>query len=119
VLLGGGFVYLGVAFKLTQPTLLMAVLEHGQVPLFGLPLAVAALAMTGVEVIAGALLAVGRLARPIALLLIGAFSFLAVTLGETPLFHAQLYGAMAMLALSGRHLPLAGASRPIRRPVAA
>jgi uncharacterized membrane protein YphA (DoxX/SURF4 family) len=119
VLLGGGFVYLGVVFKLTQPTLLMAILEHGQVPLLGLPLALAALLMTGVEVIAGALLALGRLTRPIALLLIGAFTFFAVTIGESPLFHAQLYGTMAMLALSGRVLPDAAPSRPVRRTVAA
>lgn len=118
-LLGGGFVYLGVAYKLTQPTLLMAILEHGQVPLFGLPLAAAALVMTGVEVIAGALLAIGRLTRPIALLLIGAFTFLSVTIGETPLFHAQLYGMMAMLALSGRELPAPLEAGRMRRPVVA
>ncbi len=104
-LLGGCFVYLAIAFKLTQPTLIMAILDHGKVPLLGLPLAVAALVMTGVELVAGTLLLFGRLTRPIALLLIGAFTFFAVTIGETPLFHANLYGAMAMLLLAGRALP--------------
>ena len=79
--------------------------DHGKVPLLGLPLAVAALVMTGVELVAGTLLLFGRLTRPIALLLIGAFTFFAVTIGETPLFHANLYGAMAMLLLAGRALP--------------
>ena len=65
------------------------------------------LIMTGVELIAGALLALGRLTRPIALFLIGGFTFFAVTLGETPLFHANLYGAMLMLTMTGQ-----GSRRP-------
>ena len=110
-LIGGGFVYLGVTFKLTQPTLIIAILEHGQVPVLGLPLAVVALVMAGVEVIAGMLLAFRRLTRPIAILLIAAFTFFALTLGESPLLHANLYGAMAFYLLSGRTLRL---PRPVR-----
>ena len=105
VLLGGTFVYLGIAFKLNQPTLLIAILDHGDVPTFGVPIEMAALAMMLVEVTAGALLALGLLVRPIALFLIGAFSFFAVTIGETPLFHANLYGAMAMLFMAGGIAP--------------
>ncbi len=105
VLMGGGFVYLAITYKLTQPTLLIAILSHGEVPLLGLPLDVAALVMTGVELIAGTLLALGRLTRPIALFLVGAFTFFALTIGETPLFHANLYGVMAMLILSGAAVP--------------
>jgi uncharacterized membrane protein YphA (DoxX/SURF4 family) len=108
-IMGGGFVYLGVTCKLIQPTLLMAILEQGEVPLFGLPLDFAALVMTGVEIVAGTLLALGRLTRWIAVFLITAFTFLAITLGENPLFHANLYGVMVMLLLSGRDLPDAGA----------
>jgi uncharacterized membrane protein YphA (DoxX/SURF4 family) len=110
-LLGAGFVYLSVSAKLTQPTLLMAILEHGKVPLLGLPLAVAALVMTGVELVAGALLALGRLTRPIALFLIGGFTFFAITLGETPLFHANLYGAMLMLTMTGHGFPFPNLER--------
>ena len=105
VLIGGGFVYLAVTFKLMQPTLIMEILDKGEVPLLGLPLGVAALAMAGVEIIAGTLFAVGRLTRPVALFLIGAFTFFAITLGETPLFHANLYGAMALFLLAGRTCP--------------
>jgi uncharacterized membrane protein YphA (DoxX/SURF4 family) len=104
-LAGGTFVWLGVAWKLSQPTLLIAILTHGQVPLFGLPVEVAALVMTLVEITAGALIAMGRLVRPLALVLIGAFSFFAVTLGETLVFHANLYGLMAMLVLAGDTAP--------------
>lgn len=105
ILLGGTFVYLGIAFKLNQPTLLIAILDHGDVPTLGLPIEMAALTMMLVEVTAGALLAFGLLVRPIALFLIGAFTFFAVTIGETPLFHANLYGVMAMLFMAGGLAP--------------
>ncbi len=117
-LLGAGFVYLSVSYKLTQPTLVMAILDHGEVPLFGLPLAVVALVMTGVELIAGALLALGRLTRPIALFLIGSFTFFAVTLGESPLFHANLYGVMFMLMMAGREPPPLAVERRLKHSVA-
>ena len=100
-LLGGTFVYLGIVYKLDQPTLLIAILDHGDVPTFGIPLETAALIMMLVEITAGALLALGLLVRPIAVFLMGAFTFFAVTIGETPLFHANLYGTMAMLLMSG------------------
>ena len=100
-LLGGTFVYLGIAYKLDQSTLLIAILDHGDVPTFGIPLETAALIMMLVEITAGALLALGLLVRPIALFLMGAFTFFAVTIGETPLFHANLYGTMAMLFMCG------------------
>lgn len=109
---GLGFVYLAVAYKLTQPTLLIAILEHGDFPGFGAPLPWIALVMTGVELVCGLLIALGRLTRPVALLLIGAITVLAVTLGETPLFHANLYGIMAILAMAGSRLPVE-ASRPV------
>lgn len=104
-LVGGGFAHLAVTVKLTQPTLLIAILEHGDVPLMGLSLPVAALLMAGVELIAGCLLAAGRLVRPVAVVLIGAFTFFAVTIGETPLFHANLYGICVMFLLAGACAP--------------
>jgi hypothetical protein len=57
-----------------------------------------------VEVIAGTLFAFRRLTRPIAIVLIGAFTFFALTLGESPLLHANLYGTMVLCLLSGRTL---------------
>ncbi len=104
-LLGAGFVFLAVSCKLFHPMLLMEILGHGHVPLLGLPLPVAVLVMAGVELGAGILLAFGRLVRPIALFLIGSFTFLAITLGESPLLHANLYAAMVMLAMAGREVP--------------
>lgn len=103
--LGGTFVYLAIVYKFGQPTLLMAILKHGEVPTLGLPYEYAAMGMMAVELIAGALLAMGRLVRPIAVFLIFAFTFFAVTIGETPLFHANLYGTMAMLLIVGRRAP--------------
>ncbi|MEP2028774.1 MAG: hypothetical protein ABJI96_08720 [Paracoccaceae bacterium] len=105
ILVGAGFVYLAVVYKLTQPTLLIAILQHGNLPTFGLPYPVIALIMTGVEIICGALLVVGRLVRPVSVVIIGAITFLAVTLGETPLFHANLYGSMLIFAMAGLRWP--------------
>ena len=104
ILVGVGFVYLAVAYKLTQPTLLIAILQHGQLPSFGLPYPVIALIMTGIEIICGTLLIVGRMIRPVSLAIIGAITFLAVTLVETPLFHANLYATMIIFALAGKTL---------------
>ncbi|WP_299726438.1 hypothetical protein [uncultured Tateyamaria sp.] len=112
ILIGAGFVYLGLAYKLMQPTLLIAILEHGNMPTFGLPMPIIALVMTGVEVLCGALLVTGRLVRPVALAILGAVTFLAIVLGETPLFHANLYGALFVILLAGRNVPVA--HRPAR-----
>lgn len=107
ILIGAGFVFLGLAYKLMQPTLLIAILEHGNMPTFGLPMPVIALVMTGVEILCGALLVTGRLVRPVALAILGAITLLAVVLGETPLFHANLYGALFVILLAGRNVPIA------------
>lgn len=115
-LIGGTFVYLGITHKLLQPTLLIAILDHGDFPTFGVPIEAVALVMTGVEIVAGLLLAMGRLVRPVALFLMGAFTFFAVMLGETPLFHANLYGAALMLFMAGSRARPGAPKRP--RPVA-
>ncbi len=111
ILIGAGFVYLGVVYKLLQPTLLIAILEHGEMPQFGLPMPVIALIMTGVEVICGILLMAGRLVRLVALAILGAITFLAIVLAETPLFHANLYGCLALVFLFGRGGPVAHTTR--------
>ncbi|WP_299658008.1 hypothetical protein [uncultured Tateyamaria sp.] len=107
ILIGAGLIYLGLAFKLMQPTLLIAILEHGDMPTFGVPMPIIALVMTGVEILCGALLIAGRLVRPVALAILGAITFLAIVLGETPLFHANLYGALFCIVLAGRCIPIA------------
>ncbi|MEL6466441.1 MAG: hypothetical protein AAFQ58_15865 [Pseudomonadota bacterium] len=112
MLIGAGFIYLGLVYKLMQPTLLIAILEHGNMPTFGLPMPLIALIMTGVEILCGALLVTGRLVRPVALAILGAITFLAVVLGETPLFHANLYGALIVVLLAGRSVPIARGITP-------
>jgi hypothetical protein len=47
----------------------------------------------------------GRLVRPVAIALLSAITLLAVVLGETPLFHANLYGAIILLLLAGAPFP--------------
>ena len=111
IMIGIGFIYLGIAYKLLQPTLLIAILEHGGMPTFGLPMPVIAMVMTGVEIICGAFLVMGRLVRPVSLAILGAITFLAVILGETPFFHANLYGALALLFIAGRPVPKAVEAR--------
>ena len=108
---GANFAYLGITYKLLQPTLLIAILEHGQFPSFGIDYSVIAFVMTYVEIAAGLLLVCGLLVRLIAIFLICAFTMFALTLGETPLFHANLY-AMALVFLmagpAGSRKPAAG-----------
>lgn len=106
ILVGVGFVYLAIAYKVLQPTLLIAILEHGNMLRFGLPMSVIALVMTGVEIICGLLLILGRLVRPVSLAIIGAITMLAVVLAETPLFHLNLYGAMICFLMAGRKITL-------------
>lgn len=98
---GATFVYLALSIKLAHPTLLIAILKHGGLDQLGVPLAWIALVMTGVELIAGLLLMMGHLVRPIGLFLIGAFTFFSIILGETPLFHANLYALTFMLVVFG------------------
>lgn len=104
-LVGAGFLYLAVVYKLMQPTLLIAILQHGSMPSFGLGYPFLALIMTGVEIICGALLLFGRVVRPVSLAILGAITFLAITLGETPLFHVNLYALMLIFAMAGRDVP--------------
>ncbi|WP_341365816.1 hypothetical protein [Yoonia sp. BS5-3] len=98
---GATFVYLSLSIKLAHPTLLIAILQHGKLDQLGIPLPWMALVMTGVELIAGLLLMMGHLVRPIGLFLIGAFTFFSIILGETPLFHANLYALTFMLVVFG------------------
>ena len=115
---GATFVYLGAKFKLANPALLIEILETGGFPTLGLSYEMTALIMTCVEITAGALLACGVLVRPIAFFLIGAFTLFAATLGESPLFHANLYAMMLLFAMAGRCAPVVE-QRPMRSRSAA
>lgn len=112
---GATFIYLALALKLAHPTLLIAILDHAGFGRLGIPLSWIALVMMGVELIAGVLLMLGRLVRPIGLFLIFAFTFFSVILNETPLFHANLYALMGMLVLFGAR-PNADSLRSVSWP---
>ncbi|UWQ79660.1 DoxX family protein [Leisingera sp. S132] len=101
LLAGLTFVSLAITVKFMQPNLLVAILEHSWFGFFGIPLPVVALIMMYVEVLAGVLLIFGRLVRPIALFLLGAFTFFVIILGESPALHGNLYGLMFMFLLRG------------------
>jgi uncharacterized membrane protein YphA (DoxX/SURF4 family) len=98
---GINFFYLGLFVKGMYPTLLMAILAHGNVPLLGLSYETAAFIMTGIEIAAGLLVALGLLVRPIAIFLIAAMSFFAIFLGESPLLHANIYTLMFVFLIYG------------------
>lgn len=101
IITGATFVYLALRYKLLYPNLLIAILEHGEFPLLGLPVEVVALVMMIIELVAGILLMFGRLVRPIGLFLIGAFTIFAVCLNESPFMHSNLYGLMVLLVILG------------------
>uniref|UniRef100_UPI003703C296 hypothetical protein n=1 Tax=Phaeobacter sp. BS34 TaxID=2907240 RepID=UPI003703C296 len=50
--MGGTFAVIAVLVKFLQPTLLIAILEHGNIWFFGLPLSVVALTMMAIELMA-------------------------------------------------------------------
>lgn len=104
-LLGLGFAH-PVALGVTGPVL-AAVPPSGAAPLpFALSSAGAALVAAGAALLPSALLAGGRLVRPLALILIAGLAASAAISGDTPLAHAHLYGALVMLALAGPRPPL-------------
>ncbi|MFV1480620.1 hypothetical protein VXL85_09175 [Phaeobacter sp. JH60H1] len=101
VTMGGTFATIAILVKFLQPTLLIAILEHGNMWFFGLPLPFVALIMMAIELVAGVLLALGQLIRPIAVFLLFAFTFFAVSLAESPLLHGNLYGVFLFFLLHG------------------
>ncbi len=123
-LTGAGFVYLGVAWKLLQPTLILHIVETGGVPTFGLPTDVLAFLMALVKIVVGLLIMAGVLVQPMCLVLIGAFAFMAITLGESPLIHVHIYGAILALIVLGagrwqaRREPLPGHAKTLARLLA-
>ncbi|WP_237029045.1 hypothetical protein [Phaeobacter porticola] len=109
ITIGGTFVIIAILVKFLQPTLLIAILKHGDISFLGIPLPMVALIMMAVELLAGVLLALGQLVRPISLFLLFAFTFFAVSLQESPLLHGNLYGVFLFFLLHG------GAPLDIRR----
>jgi uncharacterized membrane protein YphA (DoxX/SURF4 family) len=101
VLIGVNFIYLAIAFKIQQPNLIVAILDSGRVPTFGLSLEVLAFVMALVELTLGLLILLGVAVRISALVLVGAMLFFAVTLGEPLHVHANIIGAVLTLLLTG------------------
>lgn len=101
VLTGAGFLYLAFRYKFLEPGLIMSILENTPL-LFVEELAGPLVLIMGlVEFIAGLLLVFGILVRPIAVFLIFAFTFFAVLLGESVLYHTQLYALCFVFLMFG------------------
>jgi NADH dehydrogenase FAD-containing subunit/class 3 adenylate cyclase/uncharacterized membrane protein YphA (DoxX/SURF4 family) len=94
VLAGSTMLYLGVAFKIMQPNLALAIITLYQVPVLSAAPEAFSLLMALVEVAAGVLLIAGILLRPLSLFLLAAFSLFALLLPETLTEHILFYGVM-------------------------
>ncbi|WP_150526700.1 DoxX family protein [Roseibium sediminis] len=101
IMTGIGFVYLAFRYKFLEPGLIMTILDHTPLLFFKELAGAIVLIMGLVEFIAGILLILGVLVRPIALFLIFAFSFFALLLGESPFYHSQLYALCFVFLLVG------------------
>lgn len=101
IMTGIGFATIAICVKFLQPMLLIAILNHGNLNFLNMPQPVAALIMMTIELLAGCLFGMGLLIRPIAAFLIGAFTFFAITLQESPFLHANLYGLCLFFLMNG------------------
>ncbi|WP_031433357.1 BLUF domain-containing protein [Methylomarinum vadi] len=94
VLTGLTMLYLGIAFKIMQPNLSVAIIKLYQVPILSSAPEGFSLFMALVEVSAGLLMIAGILLRPLSLFMLGAFLFFASLLPETLTAHILFYGVM-------------------------
>lgn len=94
VLAGLTMLYLGIAFKIMQPNLAVAIIKIYQVPILSSAPEAFSLFMACVEVSAGLLMIAGILLRPLSLFLFFAFSFFALLVPETLTEHVLFYGVM-------------------------
>ena len=104
ILTGLNFLYLGVEYKFLQPNLSMAFLEIHDVFTFGLEHSVFTFLMFLVESLAGILLIMGVLIRPLTFILFSAFIFLGFITGENPIGHIIIYGIFASFLINGKGL---------------
>ncbi|MEM8958593.1 MAG: DoxX family membrane protein [Pseudomonadota bacterium] len=101
VLVGLNFMYLAVMDKyLHSPQLETIMLEHNM-PTFGIPAANLIFVMAAVELACGFALVIGIAERIVACVIIGAMMFFVVTLGESPLIHANIFGILIAIILLG------------------
>nr|WP_305908608.1 FAD-dependent oxidoreductase [Methylomarinum sp. Ch1-1]MDP4521452.1 FAD-dependent oxidoreductase [Methylomarinum sp. Ch1-1] len=94
VLTGLTMLYLGIAFKIMQPNLSVAIIKLYEVPILSSAPEGFSLFMALVEVSAGLLMIAGILLRPLSLFMLCAFLFFASLLPETLTAHILFYGVM-------------------------
>lgn len=94
VLTGLTVLYLGVAFKVLHPNLLLGIVETYKLPVLSSAPEHFTLLMTLIEVAAGLLILAGVLLRPLSIVLLAAFLFFAALLPESYTSHILFYGVM-------------------------
>ena len=98
---GSNLLYLGIEYKFMQPNLSMAFVEMGHVYTFGFEPATFVFCMFLVETIAGLLMVLGMMMRPLSFVLFTAFIFLAYALKENPIGHIIFYGILWASVING------------------
>lgn len=101
VLAGVNLLYLGVEYKFFQPNLSMAFIGMGHVFTFGFEPATFVFCMFLIETIAGVLMVLGMMMRPLSIVLFIAFMFLSYALNENPLGHIIFYGILWACFING------------------
>ena len=101
VLAGANLAYLGIAYKMLQPNLMIGILERQHVMTYGLETGTFVLSMALVETLSGVLIMAGVLMRPLSAFLLVSFVFLSAALGEAALGHILWYGLLVSFITNG------------------
>ncbi len=101
VLTGATLLYMGIAYKLLHPNLMIGIIDIYRLPILSMAPETFTLIMMLVEVAAGMLIIAGILLRPLAIVLMGAFLFFASLLPESYMGHALFYGVVLSFLFNG------------------
>jgi uncharacterized membrane protein YphA (DoxX/SURF4 family) len=101
LLVGADVLYLGLAYKFAQPNLMLGVLDIHHVPTLGMAPATFVLVVAIVETLAGAVILMGIMIRPMAVALFVAFGFFSLVLWEGVFSHVVVYGLLVPLITNG------------------
>ncbi|TMQ28366.1 MAG: cyclic nucleotide-binding domain-containing protein [Candidatus Rokuibacteriota bacterium] len=101
VLAGFNLAYLGVYWKGFHANSMLAILQHHQVPTFGIQAATFVLWMALVETLSGLLIMAGVLMRFLSVILFASFLFFSGILGESVFAHIIFYGLLVSFITNG------------------
>lgn len=101
VLVGLDFAITGFICKYLHPNMAIGLLTAQHMPTFGLQIETVVFWMAIIETMAGALLCIGALTRPISFILLGCFAFMSYAISEPLYSHAIFYGVLFACYLNG------------------